>query len=171
MRAVRDRAELIDIYTAIGHKEYEQALLFCDTYIHEKKRLTPYVLRLRGFVLIELHKYEEAKNAYQQIIEMEKAKSRLENRDIKPIPYAQSGLAKSLYYLGEQEEAESILTELVIESPDYMEGYDLLSEIYLGTDRPEESQKILEKATVKSPHRFDRQKLLGLTALDNEDIE
>lgn len=52
-----------------------------------------------------------------------------------------------------------------------MAGYDLLSEVYLGTDRPEESQKVLEQATAKSPHRFDRQKLLGLTALDNDDLE
>lgn len=52
-----------------------------------------------------------------------------------------------------------------------MEGYDLLSEIYRETDRPKESQEILEQATVRSPHRFDRQKLLGLTALDNEDLE
>lgn len=47
MRAVQDRAELIHIYTAIHNKEYEQALSFCDTYIHAKKMLTPYVMKLR----------------------------------------------------------------------------------------------------------------------------
>lgn len=47
VRAVRDRAELLHIYTAIRDKEYEKALMFCDTYIQEKKRLSAHVMKLR----------------------------------------------------------------------------------------------------------------------------
>ena len=171
IRAVHDRAELIHIYSAIHEKKYEDALKMCDDYINEKKRLSAYVMKLTGFILLELHDYERAKAAYQKIIALERAEAIRENRAVKPIPYAQNGLAKSLYHLGEAEKAEEILTDLVKDHPDFMEGYDLLADIYKGTDRREESQKVLEKATEKSPQRFDRQKLLGLTALDNNDME
>ena len=171
LRAVHDRAELIHIYSAIRDKKYEDALKMCDDYVNGKKRLSAYVMKLTGFILLELHDYERAKAAYQKIIALEKAEAIRENREAKPIPYAQNGLAKSLYHLGETEEAEGILTDLVKDHPEFMEGYDLLSDIYKSTDRPKESQKVLEQATAKSPQRFDRQKLLGLTALDNNDLE
>lgn len=46
----------------------------------------------------------------------------------------------------------------------------MLAELLTSTGRTEQAQKVLENATDKSPHRFDRQKLLGLTAMGNGDM-
>ena len=160
--AIADREELLPIYAAIDHKNHEEALRLCNHYIGTKGRLSQKVKRLRGFVYLELRDYENARLAYEELLQTDRKQDAGQ-------AYAKNGLARSLFHLGRQTEAEQMLREVTEEHPDYMQGYDSLSELLLGTGRAAEAQEVMQQAVDRSPKRFDRQQLLALTALENED--
>ncbi len=160
--AIADREELLPIYAAIDRKKHEEALRLCNSYIAGHGRLTQKVKRLRGFVYLELREYENARLAYEELLQ---ADGKLQGGQA----YAKNGLARSLFHLGRKEEAETMMREVTAEHPDYMQGYDSLSELLLGTGRGAEAQQVMQKAVDRSPKRYDRQQLLALTALENED--
>lgn len=160
--AIADREELLPIYAAIDRKKHEEALRLCNSYITGHGRLTQKVKRLRGFVYLELREYDNARLAYEELLQ---ADGKLQGGQA----YAKNGLARSLFHLGRKEEAETMMREVTAEHPDYMQGYDSLSELLLGTGRGAEAQQVMQKAVDRSPKRYDRQQLLALTALENED--
>lgn len=160
--AIADREELLPIYTAIDQRNLDEALRLSNTYIEEKKRLLQKVKRLRGFIYLELRDYENARRSYEDLLQAD------EKRDAGQA-YAKNGLAQSLFHLGRQGEAEQILREVTEEHPDYMQGYDSLSELLLGSGRAAEAQQVMQQAVDRSPKRYDRQQLLALTAIENED--
>jgi tetratricopeptide (TPR) repeat protein len=160
--AIADREELLPIYAAIDRKKHEDALRLCNEYIAGNGRLAQKVKRLRGFVYLELRDYENARLAYEELLQ---ADSKMQGGQA----YAKNGLARSLFHLGRKDEAETMMREVTAEHPDYMQGYDSLSELLLGTGRGAEAQQVMQKAVDRSPKRYDRQQLLALTALENED--
>lgn len=163
--AIADREELLPIFSAIDSKNHEEALRLCNAYIDAGGRLSRKVKRLRGFIYLELRDYENARRAYEELIELDNTKRSAGNA------YAKNGLARSLYHLGKPNEAEQLLREVTEEHPDYMQGYDSLYELLLGTGRAAEAQEVMQQAVDRSPKRYDRQQLLALTALENEDFE
>ncbi len=166
--AIADREELLPIFTAIDAKNHEEALRLCNAYIDAGGRLARKVKRLRGFIYLELRDYENARRAYEELVDLDAAGSAVSSAGH---AYAKSGLARSLYHLGKSVEAEQLLREVTEEHPDYMQGYDSLSELLLGTGRAAEAQEVMQQAVDRSPKRYDRQQLLALTALENEDFE
>lgn len=160
--AIADREELLPIYAAIDRKNHEEALRLCNHYIGTQGRLFQKVKRLRGCVYLELRDYENARLAYEDLLQTDRKQDTGQ-------AYAKNGLARSLFHLGRQNEAEQMLREVTAEHPDYMQGYDSLSELLLGTGRAVEAQEVMQQAVDRSPKRFDRQQLLALTALENED--
>lgn len=163
--AIADREELLPIFAAIDAKNHEEALRLCNAYIDAGGRLARKVKRLRGFIYLELRDYENARRAYEELMDLDGANSSAGHA------YAKNGLARSLYHLGQPVEAEQLLREVTEEHPDYMQGYDSLSELLLGTGRAAEAQEVMQQAVDRSPKRYDRQQLLALTALENEDFE
>jgi tetratricopeptide (TPR) repeat protein len=165
--AIADREELLPIYAAIDGKKHEEALRLCNQYVEDRGRLTQKVKRLRGFIYLELRDYENAKRAYEELLETDR---RPDAKGPASLAYAKNGLARSLFHLGQQAEAEQMLREVTEDHPDYMQGYDSLSELLLGTGRAAEAQAVMQQAVDRSPKRYDRQQLLALTALENEDF-
>lgn len=162
--AIADREELLPIFTAIDGKNHEEALRLCNAYIEAGGRLTRKVKRLRGLIYLELRDYENARRAFEELLNLDSVKHSASHA------YAKNGLARSLYHLGKPVEAEQLLREVTEEHPDYMQGYDSLSELLLGTGRAAEAQEVMQLAVDRSPKRYDRQQLLALTALENEDF-
>lgn len=160
--AIADREELLPIYAAVDRKKYDEALRLCNRYIDGKGRLARKVKRLRGFVYLELREYDNARLAYEELL-------LAEGKTQGGLAYAKNGLARSLFQLGRKEEAEQMLREVTADHPDFMQGYDSLSELLLGVGRGAEAQQVMQKAVDRSPKRYDRQQLLALTALENED--
>jgi tetratricopeptide (TPR) repeat protein len=165
--AIADREELLQIFIAIDRKNHEEALRLCNDYIEQKGRLSRKVKRLRGLIYLELRDYENAKRAYEELLKID---SGLDAKYSSSQAYAKNGLARSLYHLGKPAEAEQMLREVTEECPDFMQGYDSLSELLLGTGRGAEAQVVMQQAVDRSPKRYDRQQLLALTALENEDF-
>jgi tetratricopeptide (TPR) repeat protein len=165
--AIADREELLPIFIAIDRKNHEEALRLCNDYIEKKGRLSRKVKRLRGLIYLELRDYENAKRAYEELLKID---SGPDAKNSSSQAYAKNGLARSLYHLGKPAEAEQMLREITEESPDFMQGYDSLSELLLGTGRAAEAQEVMQQAVDRSPKRYDRQQLLALTALENEDF-
>lgn len=164
--AIRDREELLPIFIHIDRKDYSEALRVCNDYLERGGRLSKKVKRLRSQVYFELRDYENARKSYEEILESEKAVGKKESS-----AFAKDGLARSLFHLGKKPEAEDLLRQVTQEHPEYMQGYDSLSELLLGTGRGAEAQAVMQQAVDKSPRRFDRQQLLAMTALENEDYE
>jgi tetratricopeptide (TPR) repeat protein len=165
--AIADREELLPIFIAIDAKHHEAALRLCTDYIDQKRRLSRQVKRLRGFIYLELRDYENARRAYEELLELDVGPN---GKSSTGQAYARNGLARSLYHLGKPAEAEQMLREVTAENPDYMQGYDSLSELLLGTGRAAEAQEVMQQAVDRSPKRYDRQQLLALTALENDDF-
>lgn len=173
-KAIKDRIDLLSIYEAIDIKDYKRALALCDEHIAANKRLKNHVMKLRWFVYLELHDYEKARTAYSEIIELSKVEEAdgEEAKLKKPIPpYAKVWLAKANYFLWDKESAIVDMKSTMAENPEFMEWYDALAELYLSSWDTKSAQDVLVEATKKSPSKFDRQKLLWLVALDNEDYE
>ncbi len=164
--AIRNREELLPIFVCIDRKDYAQALRLCNEYVERGKGFVGKAKRLRSQIYFELRDYENARKSYEEILESERAAGKKELN-----PVAKDGLARSLFHLGKRTEAEEILRKMTEEHPDYMQGYDSLSELLLGTGRGTEAQSVMQKAVDRSPRRFDRQQLLALTAIENEDFE
>lgn len=164
--AIRDREELLPIFVHIDRKDYSEALRVCNEYLERGGRLSKKVKRLRSQVYFELRDYENARKSYEEILESEKGVGKKDSS-----AFAQDGLARSLFHLGKKTEAEDLLRQVTEDHPEYMQGYDSLSELLLGTGRGTEAQEVMQQAVDRSPRRFDRQQLLALTAMDNEDYE
>lgn len=164
--ALRDREELLPIFIPIDRKDYAEALRLCNEYVARGGRLVKKVQRLRSQVYFELRDYENARRSYEEILEAEKGVGRKDSS-----AFAKDGLARSLFHLGKKDQAEDLLRQVTEEHPEYMQGYDSLAELLLGTGRGSEAQNVMQQAVDKSPRRFDRQQLLALTALENEDYE
>lgn len=164
--ALADREELLPIYAAIDRKNHREALHLCNKHIEQNGRLTQKVKRLRGFIYLELRDYENARRAYEELLEMDKGAG---EKNASRLAYAKNGLARSLFHLGKQADAEQMLRDVTAEAPDFMQGYDSLAELLLGTGRATEAQLVMQQAVDHSPRRYDRQQLLALTALQNED--
>ncbi|MDQ1343696.1 MAG: hypothetical protein QG650_416, partial [Patescibacteria group bacterium] len=164
--AIRDREELLPIFIQIDRKDYAEALRLCNEYLSGGGRLTKKVKRLRSQVYFELRDYENARKSYEEILDVDVASGKKDSS-----AFAKDGLARSLFQLGKKTEAEDMLRQVTEEHPEYMQGYDSLSELLLGTGRGAEAQAVMQQAVDRSPRRFDRQQLLALTAIENEDFE
>lgn len=158
-QVMKRKAAFARVYHLMEENAFDEAILQCDEIIREHPNYTIDALRLKAELLTVEHRADEAQAIYEQVIAM------------RAVPWARMGLAKTLHMLTRDQEAESLLEDLVEQSPDYLAAYDLLSQIQQAVNKEKEAQATLEKAVARSPNAILRQQAVGRLAYDNGDLE
>ncbi|MGS0673476.1 response regulator [Shewanella sp. 125m-1] len=103
--AIRRRKKLLGLYTAERKSDAHQGLQLCDEMAPFHPEYYFVIQRFRGVFLTMLERHEQAKIVYQ---------STLAKKDL---DWAKVGLANSLANLGQTEEADCIINQLLISLP------------------------------------------------------
>ena len=157
-QVMRRKQVFAPAYHLMEEIAFDEAILVCDDIIARHPAYTIDALRLKAELLIAEHRPDEAQAIYEQVMAL------------RAVPWARMGLAKTLHMQNRHEEAESLLSDLVEQAPDYLAAYDLLSQVQVAGERHKEAQSTLEKAVARSPNAILRQQAIGRLAYDNGDL-
>lgn len=147
------------VYRHFENHELEEAIAGCDEIIRHSPRFLVDALRFKGEVLNAMGRFEEAEILYRKIIEM------------RVIPWARLGLARALHNLKRNDEAESLLLDILDQSSEVVAAYDLLAEVRVARKDMAGAQAALQKGVTISAKTVRRQQRLGEVAYDNGDLE
>lgn len=148
-----------DIYRNFAEQNLEAAIQGCDKLIASKPKYIIDALRFKGELLNALGMFDEAEALYKKIIEM------------RAIPWARLGLAKSLHMQNKDTEAEEELRDVLEKSPEMVAAYDLLTDVCLAKKDSAGAQAVLQQAVAVSGKAVRRQQKLGDLAHSNGDLE
>jgi DNA-binding response OmpR family regulator/Tfp pilus assembly protein PilF len=148
-----------DVYRHFTEQDMEAALEGCDRLIRETPRYAVDALRFKGEVLVALGRFAEAEALYQQVIQM------------RAIPWARLGLARSLHLQKKDGDAEVELRDVLEQAPEMVAAYDLLSDVCLSKQDAAAAQEALEKGVSISARTVRRQQKLGEIAHSNGDLD
>ena len=148
-----------EIYRHFAEHELEAAMLGCDLLISSKPKYVIDALRFKGELLNALGRFEEAEALYKQVIKM------------RAIPWARLGLSKSLHMQKKDEEAEEELRDVLVQAPEMVAAYDLLSDVCLARKDNAGAQAVLQQAVAISAKTVRRQQKLGEIAHSNGDLD
>ena len=140
-------------------RNLEAAIVACDELIRTKPKYVVDALRFKGELLIALGRSEEAEVLYKEVIQM------------RAIPWARLGLARTLHLQKKEDAAEEELRDALGHAPEMVAAYDLLSEVCLAKKDAVAAQAALEKGVAISSKTVRRQQKLGEVAHGNGDLE
>lgn len=146
------------VYRHFENHELEEAIAGCEEIIKSRPKYIVDALRFKGELLNATGRFDEAETLYRQIIEM------------RAIPWARLGLARSLHNQKQEEAAEEILRDILDHNPEVVTAYDLLAEVCLAREDAGGAQKALERGVAISAKTVRRQQRLGQVAYDNGDL-
>jgi DNA-binding response OmpR family regulator/Tfp pilus assembly protein PilF len=148
-----------EIYRNFTDHDLEAAMAGCDLLIASKPKYVVDALRFKGELLNSLGRFEEAEALYKKVIEM------------RAIPWARLGLARSLHMQKKDEEAEVELRDVLEKAPEMVAAYDLLSDVCLAKKDNAGAQAVLQQAVAISGKTVRRQQKLGEVAHANGDLD
>ncbi|MEP4892152.1 MAG: response regulator [Aliiglaciecola sp.] len=148
---VRKRA-LKKVYRYMGKGQLSKALAEVELFLSEPKNAEffPLALKTKGELLLACGHYEQAKEFYQAII------------NVQSFTWAQLGLVNAHIRLNEDDEAEKLVLELAFKSDSQLAAYDLLSALHIKQKDFDVALECVVMATEISPRNIRRHK----TALD-----
>lgn len=161
-RALEKRDVFRPVHRLVEKGDVHEAIDACigGRRTHSRYRID--FMRLEAELQAGLGHTAVAEEIYREILEM------------KAIPWARLGLAKTLFARKEYAEAEEILAGLVAENARYIDAYDWLARVREEGGRIDEARDTLAAAVALSPHRIGRLRHLGnvlLAAGDHQTAE
>ncbi len=157
-RVFDKKTAFAEIYLRLAQGEIDKAVEECDRLLAEKSRYAVDLIRIKGELLLELGREDEARQLYESIL------------STRAIPWARLGLAKALRGTGQAQEAEQQLQVAIEEMPEYLPAYDLLAKVQEDQGESEQAQDVLQAALKISPGNLFRQTALGEVAYRNGDL-
>lgn len=158
-RSIAKRDAFLPINRAIGAGDPQQAIELCEQAERDYPASRIDFMRLRAELYGGLAQPLQAEEVYRQILAS------------KPIPWAQLGLARSLFAAGRLDEAETLLENLVAENAYYLDAYDWLARVREALGFPRQACEVLASAVELSPHRVGRLRRYGELAISAGDYE
>jgi len=158
-RAIERRTALLPTYQLISQGNVRDAIRACATAEANNPRYAADFVRLRAELHMSLDELAEAEAVYAGVLA------------VKPIGWAQLGMARSLFAQDRAEEAEIVLGVLVADNPRLVAAYDLQARCREAAGDTAGAQKILESAVALSPHVIRRLRKLGEVALEAGDLQ
>lgn len=159
LKAIEKRKAFMEVFNFMEQGFVREALEACIEGEQASPRYLVDFMRLRAELHVILGEANEAEELYVKLYEM------------KTVAWAKLGLAKTLYMQGRYQEAEDILSNLVLENNKYMDAYDWLSKTHEAIGALPEAKSVLDTAVTVSPHAVRRLRKLGALALETGDIE
>jgi tetratricopeptide (TPR) repeat protein len=157
-RAIERRMAFLPTFQQIGQGNLREAIKSCAKAEAAHPRYATDFARLRAEMLVNLKEYTEAGQVYKAIFEA------------RPIGWAHLGLARTMFSLGQFDEARQSLEELIKANPQLMGAYDLLSRCHEALGDQSRAKQVLEQAVAISPHMVRRLRKLGEVALEAGDV-
>lgn len=155
---VEQRRALLPINRAIDLENLPEAITLCLQILPRQPKYKTWLLKTLADLYYQVGDYSHARKIYEDV---------LAQRDLS---WARLGKGKILLAEQKLEDSVGVLKSLVLDHPDYMEGYDLLAEALTRQGKLAQAQKTLERATGLSPHALLRQKHLATVAQTNQDM-
>ncbi|WP_028102789.1 tetratricopeptide repeat-containing response regulator [Pseudoduganella violaceinigra] len=158
-RAVDRRGALLQVHQMLDGGRLREAILASEVSAAANPRYATECARLRAESHSALGELAQAETIYREILE------------IRPLGWAQLGLARCQYQQGQFAEALETLQRLIDDNPKYMAAYDLMARTQQALGLPGEARAALEAAVSISPHVVRRLRHLGQVALEAGDVE
>lgn len=158
-KIIKQKSYFQQITDAIDAGQIDKALHECDRLIMVHPKLALPTLRIKGKLLLDNGRVEEARQVYRTVL------------DTREVAWAVLGYCKCLHATDEDEEAIQHLEQLTKTNEKYVECYDLLAKIYEKKGDEKKSQEILMAAVEQSPKAILRQAHLADLALKNKDFD
>lgn len=156
-RIIDKKRALRPIHAHLGERgDKQQALTECDAMLAQPSRYVLDVMRIKGDVLLDLRRNDEALALYQAVL------------DQRATPWASVGKARALAARGDEADAREHLDKTLAAYPNYLAAYDALARLLEKSDRVA-AQEVTERALKVAPST-QRQRQLGALALDNKDF-
>lgn len=140
------------VYKHMGSGQLPKALAEVELFLAEPKNseFYPLALKTKGELLLACGYYEQAKEFYQAII------------NVQSFTWAQLGLVNAFIHLNEDEEAEKLVLRLAFKADSQLAAYDLLSALQIKQKDFDAALECVVMATEISPRNIRRHK----TAMD-----
>lgn len=158
-RALQAKQSLSPILRQLDASAYGKALAACDKLLSNGDDALLDVLRLKGEILNQLGRHDEAKALFGEVLAA------------RPLPWAKMGLTVTLRARGELGAAIRLGRELVGEQPHFLAAHDLLAALLEESGDLDGAQAVLVEAAGRSPHNSLRQRLVGDVAARNGDLD
>ncbi|MBL4866037.1 MAG: response regulator [Pseudomonadales bacterium] len=156
-RILKTKLIYYEINRAIDLNSIDGALEACDQLILDQPKFALPTYRIKGRLLMDAHRMDEAEELYETVI------------DIRKVAWALLGMAKVMYYQSRYDEGRNILQRLANSNEKYVEAFDWLAKIFEAQGNTKEAQKILQRAVELSPKAILRQQHLSKMAEINDD--
>ncbi|HBS42883.1 MAG TPA: hypothetical protein DEA26_09395 [Oceanospirillales bacterium] len=145
------------INQAIDLGDIDWAISMAHNIIQENPAYLLPASRILGKLHLQRQEYSEALEAYNTVLEQ------------RPAIWARLGQAVCVYHLGDPDKAATLLREILIDHPLYVQCHDWLARIMLEKEKKKEAQQELQAAVAISPRGVLRQIELGRLAVENDD--
>ena len=130
-----------------------QAIVNCDKLLESAdKKMRSQLLKLRADLAINAGDYLHAKSIYDEVLQQ------------RELNWARLGLGKTIFLLGDQQQAIEIFLKVIEENPMTMEAYDWLGKAYEAIEEHTDAVEIINAAVDLSPQAILRQKKLATIA-------
>lgn len=147
-RVLNRKQKLNKIYWALDSQDYAKALEHMDKALSDtnQSNLFPFIMRLKGDVLLADKQFEAAAQFYYEVLNLQK------------FTWAMVGLAKAYLGLNQETKAKQILEKLVRKPETKLAALDLLANYYIEHDEYEKALKQFKSASSLSPRNINRHK-------------
>jgi DNA-binding response OmpR family regulator len=145
-RVLTRKRALKPIYTHIETSQLDMALVEIERFLTEPNNADFYALalKLKGEVLFAKGLFEEAKEFYQAII------------NVQNFTWAQLGLVRSFIRLNEDDNAEKLILELAFKADSMLAAYDLLAALQIKQKEFSDALETVDVACSVSPRNIER---------------
>ncbi len=156
-RIVRTKSIYKDINRYIDKKDISGALEACNRLALEKPKFALPAYRIKGKLLIQSNRLDEAKEMYETVM------------GIKKVAWAVLGMGKVEYLQGNYDSARALLESLANTNRKFVEAFDWLAKTLEAQGQYKAAQQVLNQAIEESPKSVLRQQELARLAELNAD--
>jgi len=150
---------LYELKHALDMERVSEAVSRCQEKIEKGSKYARWCEKMLATLYFQSKDYSAAKSVYEGVLQY------------RPLLWAQIGMAKIHLVLGEYEQAEVLLRQVVEATPLCLVAYDLLAETLCQLGHGDEAQALLTKAVKFSPTAILRHAELGKICAKNQDFD
>ncbi|NHN37485.1 response regulator [Pseudomaricurvus alcaniphilus] len=158
-RLLRQRDAMAPIYARLAAGKIDAAIGLAEQAIAAGSRYSYACQRLLGNLYMQQDRISEAEKLYTGVLEM------------RPLDWAQVGLAQVKRAQGDLPTAIQWLQRIIDDNPFCLPAYDALAEVYRQLGEADKTQQVMQAAVAVSPLSILRQAELAHTAAANRDLE
>lgn len=125
-------------------KNLVKVIAECDKRLPAKDKYYVDLCKIKAAVLMHDGRPQEAAELYREVIAL------------RPVGWAKLGLARALSVLDKKDEAQVLVREILVDTPQFMSAYDFLSKMLVSSGEKHAALDVLQKAREITPGAMSR---------------